>query len=522
MENEKLPVSPDAEVPEIIPDEAVPVLPEETAPEIPTEMPEESAENIVEEALAEADTVSEEVISEADEVILPPMPVETVTGDEDLDKRIFSLLSPNPDDEDLLPGERSLPAEEAVEEMPQLDIHSLYLPEDGDEPEEPVQKRRPARKSGYGFFGIPHLITTVVWLLLVAAIGISLGRLAWVCASDVLAFGRENHAVTITITDADTLEDIANKLHMGGLIRYPKLFIQYAKLAKVEEKEKISTGTFTLNTLYDYHALVSAMGSYSDARETVDVTIPEGYTCKQIFRLLEEKGVCSYDELMEYAAIGRLDDYWFLKGIRRGSDNCLEGFLFPDSYQFYIDDEPRRVIEKMLDAFDYRFSDRMHEQIVELNERLAEMMRENGYDEEYIANNYYDIRKIITVASLIEKESVGIVESYTISSVFYNRLTNLNEYPYLNSDAALYYALGGASEHELTAADLEMDSPYNTYTHMGLIPGPIANPGRDSIYAALDPDETNYHFFIYNKEEGRHHFSETLAEHEAYAATLGD
>ncbi|MDD6678518.1 MAG: endolytic transglycosylase MltG [Firmicutes bacterium] len=435
---------------------------------------------------------------------------------------------PPQDHQEMVPSEKEqLSGPEVVDNLhtspiPQV-MPSLSGQEDEEPaPEEPVRKRRPAPRAGYGFLGIPHILSTAVWLLLVVAIGVSLGRLAWVCAADVLAFGREDHVVTITIAPDDDLEAIAAKLKQGGLIRYPKLFLEYAKLAKVEEKGKISTGTFTLNTLYDYHALVNAMGTYSDAREEVEVMIPEGYSCRQIFNLLEENNVCSAQALREYAADGELDDYWFLEGVERGSEYCLEGFLFPDTYQFYTNDEPRRVLEKLLDNFSYRFDEDMREQIVTLNERMAEKMRWNGYDEDYIEEHYFDIRKIVTIASLIEKESAGVLESYTISSVFYNRLTDLQNYPYLNSDAALYYALGGASNHELTAEDLQLDSPYNTYTHMGLIPGPIANPGRNSLYAALDPDDTDYHYFIYNKEEGAHHFSETLAEHEAYAATLGN
>lgn len=383
---------------------------------------------------------------------------------------------------------------------------------------EQARKGRPHRKKGYGLLGIPHILATLIWLAIIVAIGTSLGRMIWVCAADVLAFGREDKVVSVTITEDDTIEDIAGKLQDAGLIRYPGLFKLYADLAV--DPGEIGVGTFELNTLYDYHALVDNMYHYDTYGDIVEVVVPEGYNCAQIFALLEEKEVCTVQELETYAASGELDEYWFLEDVERGDRYCLEGFLFPDTYEFYMNDDPRRVLEKFLNDFDYRFTEKMEGDLDALNVRVSEMMADNGYGEDYIAENQITIHDLVTIASLIEKESGNSLESYTISSVFYNRLTNQGEYPFLNSDAALYYALGG-KDGELTAEDLQLDSPYNTHLYPGLIPGPIANPGLNSIYAALDPDDTNYHYFIYNEDEGSHHFSETYDEHISYAESLG-
>lgn len=393
------------------------------------------------------------------------------------------------------------------------------------EPDTPVRKGRPRREKGYGLLGIPHILATFVWLAIAVAIGISLGRMLWVCAADVLAFGREDKQVVVTITDTDDLDTIASKLKNAGLIRYPGLFKQYVNLT--DSQEEISAGTFTLNTLYDYHALVNSLSYSSEGREVVEVTIPEGYNCAQIFALLEEKGVCTAAELEEYAASGELDDYWFLEGVQRGTKYCLEGYLFPDTYLFYTNDEPGRVLEKFLDDFDYRFTDIMHDKLETLNERLAEMMAANGYDEEYIADNLFTIREVVIVASMVEKESSGVDESYKISAVIYNRLTNLHDYPFLNIDATIVYALGG-KDGPLTESDLQVDSPYNTYTNMGLIPGPISNPGQASLNAALDPDgweDENgytriYYYYALNPDTGRHEFFTNQAEFERFLASL--
>lgn len=406
------------------------------------------------------------------------------------------------------------------------DFADILQPEAPQEPEaeginpRPPRKGRPKRKKGYGFLGIPHLIATVIWLAIIVSIGVSLGRMLWLCAADVLAFGREDKVVSVTIHSDDTIADIAETLHKAGLIRYPGLFQLYADLA-VDDGE-IATGTFSLNTMYDYHAIVNGMSAYSSFRNVVeDVLIPEGYNCRQIFALLEEKGICTVAELEEYAANGEFSDYWFLEGLERGNKYCLEGFLFPDTYDFYEGSTPREALGKMLTAFGNRFTDDMRERITYLNNDLSAMMRANGCSESHIAENQFTAYEVVIVASLIEEETSSSAESARIASVIYNRLTQDQAYErYLGIDAALLYALG---EHKdaLTAEDLALDSPYNTRIYAGLVPTPITNPGLDSLMAALEPADTSYYYYILNPSTGTHVFSNTLEEHEALKAQFG-
>ena len=385
-------------------------------------------------------------------------------------------------------------------------------------PEEPVRKGRPKRKKGYGLLGIPHILATVIWIGIAIAIGVSAGRMLWAAVSDVMAFGREDQLVSITIEDGDDLDIIASKLKNGGLIKYPKLFKLYANLTGAEED--IAPGTYNLNSLYDYNALVDFMTPHAPTRQSVEVMIPEGYTCAQIFALLEEKNICTVTELENYAARGELGDYWFLAGVVRGTRYCLEGYLFPDTYEFYINDDPGRVLGKFLSNFDHRFTDVMKEKIDPLNEKLAKILSSRGYGQEYIDSHKITIREVVIIASMIEKETSGDGESYIISSVIYNRLTNPGSYPFLNIDATLIYALDGNIDPEtgktkpLTSADLQMNHPYNTYTQKGLIPGPISNPGRNSLDAALSPDDTAYYYYVYNPSTGSHLFARNEWEHE--------
>jgi len=369
--------------------------------------------------------------------------------------------------------------------------------------ERPVRKGRPKRKKGEFLFGLPQIAVTCVWLAIILVTGLTLGRMLWVCAADVLAFGREDKMVTVTVYESDTMEDIIEKLHEAELIRYPGLFKLYTDLA-VDEGE-IKPGIWDLNTMYDYHALVNMMSPSSSRTVVENVLIPEGYTCRQIFELLEENRVCTAKDLAEYAASGELKDYWFLENVERGYEYCLEGFLFPDTYDFYKNSNPRDVLEKLLDNFEFRFSEEMRAQIDTLNANVTD--------------GSFGIHEVVIVASMIEKETAGNEESPRIASVIYNRLFNWGGTPaYLNIDASIVYALDGKTD--LTTEDLKVESPYNTYTNTGLTPGAIANPGLASLKAALNPENTNYYFYVLNPAEGVHKFSTTLDEHNAFIATL--
>ena len=392
--------------------------------------------------------------------------------------------------------------------------------EDSQIPSPPMPKRRPHRKKGYGLFGLPHLAATVIWLAIAVSIGTAMGRMLWLCASDMLAFGRTSQEITVTLTDSDNIDTIASKLRNAGLIRYPNLFKVFVDIKG--DTEALSTGTFKLNTLYDYNALVNALKPHSPAREEVEILIPEGYTCAQIFARLEEQNVCTVEELEAYAANGDLDDYWFLEGVVRGTRYCLEGYLFPNTYRFYVDDEPRRVLQKFLNSFEDNFTELMAERIETVNATFAQMLEKHGYDQAYIDSHRLTLHQLVTISSIVEKESANSTESYTVASVFLNRLANQQNYPFLQSDATVYYAIGGASNEELTADDLAVDSPYNTYKYAGLTPGPISNPGQASLNAALDPDITDYYFFFYDTSAGVHRFARNLAEHNENIKKYGD
>lgn len=411
------------------------------------------------------------------------------------------------------PYEETAEPEEYNDDYDAYDAYDEAYDADGENAPPPAKPKEKGRKRI-----IPLFVKVLLYVVIVGLIAVGLGYGAWECAQDFLAFGRSDETITVTIEENDTVDDVAQMLKEKGVIKYPWLFKFYCSFT--DNNDTMDPGTYQICYNYDYHALVKGMVEYSPNRSTVRVTIPEGMTCAQIFALMEKNGVCSEADLEECAANSDFG-YWFLERIPYGEANRLEGFLFPDTYDFYEADDPERVLDKLLSNFDKKFSEDAQAQLEALNGWFTDRLAGNGYDEDYIASHQIGIYELITIASMIEKETAGAEESGNIASVIYNRLANPEYFPYLNIDAAIVYALGGV-DGELTMADLQIDSPYNTYTKVGLPAGPISNPGLSSIAAALHPDDSNYYYYALDKSTGYHHFSETYDEHNNFLAGEND
>ena len=201
-------------------------------------------------------------------------------------------------------------------------------------------------------------------------LGISalLAGVGWIWANDVLALNKPALTAVVEIDEGDTVGQVADKLEEQGLIEYKMVFKLFCSLTHTsgkagEEGAKITPGTYELNTDMDYRALISSMGSSSANRMTTTVTIPEGMTEAQIFSLLEEKGVSTVEQLEEAAANYDFK-FSFLKGVvPLGDPKRLEGYLFPDTYEFYMGEEPVSVLNKMILRFDEIFTDEMRQEV---------------------------------------------------------------------------------------------------------------------------------------------------------------
>ena len=343
----------------------------------------------------------------------------------------------------------------------------------------PVRRRRYYRtglQGGLMYFGF------------VVCVSVILASVLWLAADDVLSLNKEEVEAQVYVGEEADLDDIATELYGKGLVKYKPLFKLFGRLTHADEK--IEPGIYTISSKLDYNAMIHVMKhdevTYV-ARDTVTITIPEGKTLKQTFQILAEHGVCPYETLLDCAA-NHAFKYSFLEDIPYGDATRLEGYLFPDTYQFYASSTPEEAINKFLMNFDGKFSDTMRDK--------AEQMG-------------YSMHEILTIASLIEMEAGSDTERGTVASVIYNRL-NSSYYPYLQIDATIQYVLEERKEY-LTEKDLQVDSPYNTYKYTGIPPGPIANPGLASIRAALNPESTGYYFYALNKN-GVHNFFSSYNE----------
>ena len=369
----------------------------------------------------------------------------------------------------------------------------------------------PIRFRRYGRLGIGG---GVLYALFVISVSIVLACFAWMCAVDVLALNKEEASAIVTVLPYEptgdmpatvTREDengdpvevpikvdidqVADALKSGGIIEYKWLFKLFSSFSHANIK--IDPGTYDLNTSYDYRALVTKMQFGSDSQEITQVTFPEGFTMEQIFTLLEQNFVCEKKELYEAAANYDFN-YDFLADIPLGDASRLEGFLFPDTYEFYQGESATVAISRFLDNTE--------------NKLTQEIL-------DKAANHGLNVQQLLTMASLIEKEAGGAEgERENMASAIYNRLAAGMP---LQIDATVNYALG-TSTLALTHDDLQVDSPYNTYLYGGLPPGPICNPGLASIKAVAEPADTGYYYWY--SVDGATHFFATNDEHAAFAA----
>ena len=372
-------------------------------------------------------------------------------------------------------------------QIPENDATQVFTPDFGNtfddygEYSEPVTEapaRAAKRPRHFKRFRFPRLVWIAVFVAIAVGLGLLGAKWGWKWAEDVCALTRPDQVVEIEINEMDDLDDVTRTLKDAGAIEYEWLFKLYCKIRGSEHF--YDPGIYKINLTYDYHALVNSLIASASSRETIKLMIVEGSDCFEIFDLLEMNGVCSRERLEEAAASYEFD-YAYLKDLPYGESNRLEGYLFPDTYEFYLKDEPQNVLTRLLRNF---------------GARLAED------DLEAIEESDYSLHEIITMASIVEGEAANDSERPKIASVMFNRLKNW-DIPKLGMDSTVFYGaklLG-------TGFSSELDSPYNTYLYPGLPAGPICNPSLNSIRAVLHPEDTKYYYFATGKDGINHFFT---------------
>ena len=390
-------------------------------------------------------------------------------------------------------------------------MDSLTAP---DEPEaepaaNPVRKRKKRRKKkkytnhtrtmGHVFLGV---------VLSVAAICVGV-FLAWkviVGLMDYTGMAKKSHEADIVIDSTMNVDDIAETLHENGIIEMPWLFKAYINMK--DEEEGFLDGEYTVNSTMSYSNIITLLKTVRQYTNTVTVMIPEGYNAQQIGQLLEENLVCRADDFEKYYR-SKLEKYDFEEQITVTENRfyALEGYLFPDTYEFYvIDDLPdkpsmdtsqyaKQAAEKMYSNFQNKITKKMYARAKELGMTFDE---------------------VVTLASIIQKEGTNEENMANISSVFHNRLENMYEYPHLQSDTTDNY-IEDVIRPNIPSSSLALYenviTAYDTYTCEGLPAGPICSPGLEAINAALYPAETDYYYFL-SSNDGVFYYASTVEKHE--------
>jgi UPF0755 protein len=342
----------------------------------------------------------------------------------------------------------------------------------------------------------------VVGTLLVAAIA----------AVVILNYAREypsrrnpgsGEEVIVEIESGMSFPRIAERLAERGVIERPSWFRLYAM--KVGATTKVRTGRYVLrDNMTPEEVLARLMEGVKE--KTTSVLLPEGKNMLEFFELIEAKEIASAKEL---EALARDSEFLEEHGI---SADTVEGYLFPDTYRFKVPTPANKVLETL---------------IARHKEVWAAIRRDHAQGFEKVKKRLsWNEHDFLIMASIVEKEAVAAKEQPTIAQVFMNRLISPKFVPHrLDTDPTIRYGCmvpiqKSAACREWDKTDRlhrkqldDVDNPYNTYQHEGLPPGPISNPGRGALTAVVNPDGTNYFFFV-SQNDGTHVFSRTRAEHE--------
>lgn len=294
------------------------------------------------------------------------------------------------------------------------------------------------------------------------------------------------------IEKGDGIRQVADKLEERGIVDSANGFYLYAAISG--KGKNLVPGNHMLDAGLKISEIIERLSDAGNINAETSITVLEGWSIDDIAKYLEENGLADGEEFKEAADISLWrDKYAFLEDKKIRS---LEGFLFPDTYRIFVGSSPEKIIARMLDNFQAK-----------LDSDMSAKLESRGLS----------LYQAIIMASIIEKEARSASDKRVVSGIFWNRYDIGMG---LQSDATINY-LTGKGETRSKGADLEIDSPYNTYKYRGLPPGPICSPGFDALYAAIYPQDNDYLYFI-TDASGRAVFAKTYDEHLANVAKYLD
>ena len=358
-----------------------------------------------------------------------------------------------------------------------------------------AQAAAPSRKKKKAHSGAAVVAMLAVAVLLAAALSfVAIGTLR-----DIFAMGREGGDITVEIPANQGTNQVIDILHEAGLIRQRglcKLFMLFTEGVRethigFEEPEYVP-GPYIVNAGMGLEELLDSFIAQPKTSETASLLFPEGYTVKQIAAKISDNRVAGMDALKRAMMFTEFD-YPFLKGLN--TDNRYyryEGYLFPDTYEFYINENANNALRRMFDNF-------------------AKKWVANKFSEQATAMGL-TIDQVVILASMIQKEAANAGQMKDISGVLHNRLNHPADYPMLECDSTRDYVMATIATEVDAGTVAYYNDLYNTYRCAGLPVGPICSPGIDAINAALKPNQHSFYYFQHDKN-GEIYLSKTKAEH---------
>lgn len=362
--------------------------------------------------------------------------------------------------------------------------------EDEEEAEETATPKHLKESKGKGIARRVWLFVCIIFICIFVAYVTIAGFF------DFVALGKSDVKVDVEVSENISSAALAKLLAENDLIDQPLIFRLYSVISGKDGNYK--AGTYTLSANMGYSQLSSKI-VIGNPRETATVTIPEGYTITQIAKLLEKNNVCSTSDFYD-ALIHETYDYDFFASIPQSSDGGkyegriyrLEGYLFPDTYEFYTESSGKSVINKMLGNFNTKMST-----------TLRSAMQAKGLT----------LDDVVIMASIAQRESANTTEMPRVTKVLYNRLNS--DYTRLECDSTGEYT----DDLQPDVAGVEnIGAAYNTYQRSGLPAGAICNPGLAALEAAINPTtEAKYaeYYYFANDKYGNTYYSKTFSQHVA-------
>lgn len=345
-------------------------------------------------------------------------------------------------------------------------------------------------------------------------------------ALDLTGIATTEFELDIEIPENANTDVVAAILSENNIIKSPKFFKEFGKL--MGKSDSFYSGTYTLSSTMSYPTIYSTLQSRSYETKTVTLRIAEGMTAEEIGQLLEENKVCYASDFEKcYKSLQNNYDFERRLSVKSAKYNQLEGYLFPDTYEFYAVLDTQELIYDSEEELD-KAKTQQREKEIENAETAAKKMYSNFNDKitkvmyKKMGEMNMTLDEVVTLASMVQKEAASVDDMYYVASVFLNRIRNSEEFPYLQSDVTTLYVENNIKPNVKDSAKVTRYSEvYNTYVCKGIPVGPICNPGLDAIDAVLNAADTNYYYFCANEETGEVFYATTHEEHEANLIKAG-